>query len=300
MILKKGFIALNYLTIIAVLIFFPCKGFFAAEDLLTSVKLEILHELPVSLHKNTILIIDLITIFKTYPNYLKRVECTDQNHIYLVMRDGTKILYEDHISKTFNDKLNNPDIEDMLFQVYPLGKPENKTQPDYDPGRIRVNTFFNCVYGSNSKQVRSNLVSVKFAGITVRFNFQNGAATALKKVGETLKHLLHDDPSLRGYLFPISGTYNRRTIAGTNRLSPHSWGIAIDLNPKKASYWRWSNYRGISELLKIRIAYPLNIISSFEDQGFIWGGKWFHYDTMHFEYRPELVEKAKLMSALNR
>mgnify|MGYP002637708491 CR=1 FL=1 len=23
--------------------------------------------------------------------------------------------------------------------------------------------------------------------------------------------------------------------------------------------------------------------------GFIWGGRWFHYDTMHFEYRPELL-----------
>jgi D-alanyl-D-alanine carboxypeptidase len=23
--------------------------------------------------------------------------------------------------------------------------------------------------------------------------------------------------------------------------------------------------------------------------GFIWGGKWYHYDTMHFEYRPELM-----------
>ena len=25
----------------------------------------------------------------------------------------------------------------------------------------------------------------------------------------------------------------------------------------------------------------------FERHGFIWGGKWYHYDTMHFEYRPE-------------
>jgi hypothetical protein len=25
------------------------------------------------------------------------------------------------------------------------------------------------------------------------------------------------------------------------------------------------------------------------DHGFIWGGYWYHYDTMHFEYRPELL-----------
>jgi peptidoglycan LD-endopeptidase CwlK len=33
---------------------------------------------------------------------------------------------------------------------------------------------------------------------------------------------------------------------------------------------------------------PFEIVSIFEKHGFIWGGKWYHYDTMHFEYRPEL------------
>jgi len=23
---------------------------------------------------------------------------------------------------------------------------------------------------------------------------------------------------------------------------------------------------------------------------FIWGGRWYHFDTMHFEYRPELLD----------
>ncbi|MBP9613702.1 MAG: M15 family metallopeptidase, partial [Sulfurospirillum sp.] len=27
-----------------------------------------------------------------------------------------------------------------------------------------------------------------------------------------------------------------------------------------------------------------------EKYGFVWGGRWYHYDTMHFEYRPELFE----------
>ena len=29
-----------------------------------------------------------------------------------------------------------------------------------------------------------------------------------------------------------------------------------------------------------------------EKHGFIWGGRWYHYDTMHFEYRPELLVPA--------
>jgi hypothetical protein len=33
---------------------------------------------------------------------------------------------------------------------------------------------------------------------------------------------------------------------------------------------------------------PFEVVEPFEAEGFIWGGKWYHYDTMHFEYRPEL------------
>ena len=38
---------------------------------------------------------------------------------------------------------------------------------------------------------------------------------------------------------------------------------------------------------------PPEIIDIFERHGFIWGGKWYHFDTMHFEYRPELIEFAR-------
>jgi hypothetical protein len=31
------------------------------------------------------------------------------------------------------------------------------------------------------------------------------------------------------------------------------------------------------------------IVKIFEKYGFIWGGKWFVFDNMHFEYRPEIL-----------
>jgi hypothetical protein len=34
---------------------------------------------------------------------------------------------------------------------------------------------------------------------------------------------------------------------------------------------------------------PAEIVAIFEKHGFIWGGKWYHFDTMHFEFRPELL-----------
>ena len=57
-----------------------------------------------------------------------------------------------------------------------------------------------------------------------------------------------------------------------------------------SNYWQWdckctSEKVDLSHKNKI----PQGIIDIFEKHGFIWGGKWYHYDTMHFEYRPELL-----------
>jgi hypothetical protein len=43
----------------------------------------------------------------------------------------------------------------------------------------------------------------------------------------------------------------------------------------------------LNDQLAAKIAERPDVI--FEKHGFIWGGKWYHYDTMHFEYRPELL-----------
>ena len=34
---------------------------------------------------------------------------------------------------------------------------------------------------------------------------------------------------------------------------------------------------------------PETVVRAFEVQGFVWGGKWLFFDTMHFEYRPEIL-----------
>jgi len=71
-------------------------------------------------------------------------------------------------------------------------------------------------------------------------------------------------------------------VADTGEPSMHSWGAAIDTNTAYAAYWLWPRAAPAGAL-------PAEIIEIFERHGFIWGGKWSHYDTMHFEYRPELV-----------
>jgi peptidoglycan LD-endopeptidase CwlK len=44
----------------------------------------------------------------------------------------------------------------------------------------------------------------------------------------------------------------------------------------------------------MRNSYPQEIVELFEKHGFIWGGKWSHFDLMHFEYRPEVLKKWQL------
>jgi hypothetical protein len=84
------------------------------------------------------------------------------------------------------------------------------------------------------------------------------------------------------------GGYNWRTIAGTSQISSHSFGSAFDIRPDFNYYWRAHMKENGGHLI-YRSNTPLPIVALFEKYGFIWGGRWYHYDSMHFEYRPELL-----------
>ena len=49
---------------------------------------------------------------------------------------------------------------------------------------------------------------------------------------------------------------------------------------------------GLSSVLVIKDGQPASQSSTtaVEAEGFAWGGRWFYFDTMHFEYRPELFD----------
>lgn len=60
-------------------------------------------------------------------------------------------------------------------------------------------------------------------------------------------------------------------------------------------WWRISVFH-VAETLPVqsgrhcRMSCPMcTDCPAFERHGFIWGAKWYHYDSMHFEYRPELL-----------
>jgi len=97
--------------------------------------------------------------------------------------------------------------------------------------------------------------------------------------------------------------YSWREIAGTQRMSFHSWGLAVDMLPRNHGreiiHWQWEQRRNPDWMLippENRWSPPIQVVEAFERQGFIWGGKWAFFDNMHFEFRPELHAYTRLLT----
>ncbi len=173
---------------------------------------------------------------------------------------------------------------------YPQGTKYAPPEENDDPGRIRYDPFFRKMYGDSSKEVRSRLVKLRWmpgsGGRTLHATSINGVHEALARVSEALEKLPR---KIRDMAVKTSGPFNWRVIKGTKRLSAHSFAIALDVAVEHAHYWRWTRPDKTGHR-RYRNEIPLEIVEAFERQGFIWGGKWYHYDTMHFEFRPELMD----------
>lgn len=217
-------------------------------------------------------------LIKVYPDFVKGYQ-----NGYLLLADGSKLQYDDGRQKTFEQKLDDGDPEDMFAFKYD----RRSWTPEYlqDAGRSRCEPLFKKMYGASAAEVRKKLISIPWFGEKVQFTKVNGAADSLKAVAaEIAKH-----PELRSYL-KSSGTFLWRKVRGANRQSAHSYGITIDIGVAKSDYWLWKN-PGKSETDRIVYAnrFPKELVLIFEKHGFIWGGRWYHYDTMHFEFRPEIL-----------
>ncbi|MEA3451747.1 MAG: M15 family metallopeptidase, partial [Bacteroidota bacterium] len=189
--------------------------------------------------------------------------------------------------KDFANLLNNPDIQDMFsfkYTKYKLDTP----RLNYDPGRIRNQAFFLKMYGKNKSEVSKNLTTVYWLPSTVNKKILVTKINNVNQKIQAISNELDNLPHLHKYVNNMAGTFYWRKISGTNRLSTHSFGIAIDINVKYSNYWKWEKNVNPNNL-KYKNKIPLEIINIFEKYGFIWGGKWYHFDTMHFEYRPELL-----------
>ncbi|OGT62520.1 MAG: hypothetical protein A3E85_00730 [Gammaproteobacteria bacterium RIFCSPHIGHO2_12_FULL_45_12] len=209
----------------------------------------------------------LANLKTAYPDFIKKV-----SHRYIFWKDGT---------------------------ILPLRITPNGSGPvdNDDDGRVRYEYLFRKMYGNSRDEVEKNLVIIYWMPHVYgkRYPLQvtriNGVDKRLMRVSAALEKLPR---TFYKYVKNPQGTYCWRNIAHTYRLSTHSFGTTIDINRKYSDYWQWDlekTGRKISETapVKYRNRIPLNIVRIFQQNGFIWGGDWEHYDTMHFEYRPELA-----------
>ena len=189
--------------------------------------------------------------------------------------------------------LDNSSLKDMFSKEYPLSEEAPKYLQDI--GRSRNEYLFKKMYGDSPQEVSKNLVTIDWFGQKLSFTKINRAAEQLKKVAEELSQY----PELRKYL-KSAGTYYWRKVRGANRQSAHSYGIAIDIGVDYSDYWLWK-YPKAKEEDKIEYAnrMPRHIVEIFRKHGFIWGGTWYHFDTMHFEYRLEILKYTEIKNYTN-
>ncbi|AEF85158.1 putative lipoprotein [Treponema primitia ZAS-2] len=173
----------------------------------------------------------------------------------------------------------------------------------YGPNRITANPgakrspFVEAIWqAGNRTEAYAHQQWIKFLGWSVQVH--QDIVAPLSRVEARIQELAQDSPEIQGWIKNLASitAWNWRNVAGSESRSFHAYGVAVDLLMKAQAgmetYWQWTAAKGINWQTvpaEKRQNPPAPVIRAFEEQGFIWGGRWPRYDTMHFEYHPELL-----------
>jgi len=169
---------------------------------------------------------------------------------------------------------------------------------DHKNTPVRRNSeFFDALWGVHDRgSADSAQTRIRFLGMKV--SVHQSLAGPLARVEARLQAARTQDSTLDRFLKTLAGVdgYNWRSIAGTQSRSNHAYGSAVDLVPgsfrDKTPYWLWSIQDGgpwYRRAWEHRWEPHPAVVAAFEAEGFVWGGKWLQFDTIHFEYRPEIL-----------
>jgi len=216
---------------------------------------------------------------------------------------GGRILPEHRIEHSAN-------YRSLQFYNYPEELPPWTPPPPEETARFnswtnnrsqntiaRSSYFLDALWQAHSRaEIESHLVRITFLGRNARVH--RLIHDNLKQVEAQIRAAARTNPPVQVWIDSIGTmeSWGWRNIADTQARSYHSYGIAIDILPRnlggRQTYWLWtSQYRRDWWNVSYNERYhpPAVVIKIFEASGFVWGGKWPLFDTMHFEYRPEIL-----------
>src|SRR5574344_325644 len=210
------------------------------------------------------------------------------------------------------DKLDEKDKYWSLLYEYAEKVPDPAEFTDEEVERIREFSstenrqngagtppfFYDVVYDCKTQaSMETHIARLTFLG--KRVNLHERLTKPLAQVENQIKQAALTDKEVANFISKISQEYGYswRKIRDSSSRSVHSIGLAIDILPtgwnQKNIYWGWRRDldpdNWMLTPLSRRWMPPQKVIEIFENNGFIWGGKWAIWDDMHFEYHPELI-----------
>lgn len=243
-----------------------------------------------------------------YPDRIERVEFRDRDWAVLVQ--GRWFYYAQ--GRLLPEELRNQAeaYDPLPFYHYPAELPPWE-EPDAEaaerfqaysrrrqanPPR-RSHHFYDALWQAGSQEEAYRRVkSMRFLNrsVLVHYSIMEELALVEARLVEEAK----TDAQIREWIGNINtaAAWNWRNVAQTASRSFHAYGTALDLLPAQPrtyhTYWLWTMERRPqwwTVPYAERLHPPSGVIKAFEAYGFIWGGKWLFFDTMHFEYRPEIL-----------
>ena len=244
-----------------------------------------------------------------FPNAINRVEFRDGD--WAVLLRGKWFFYAEGRLLPETERYNVSAWARQSLYFYPAELPPFKEPEGEQAERLgnalanrRANPprrnpdFYDTLWrASTLSEAAANMVRINFLGRS--FDVHRDLKDRLSKIDALVTEAAKTDAEIRDFLGNIGsiGAFNWRNVAATVSRSFHSYGIAIDILPKNlrglATYWQWTSDANNPEWYKVpyekRYHPPITVVKTFERYGFCWGGKWPLFDTMHFEYRPEIM-----------
>jgi hypothetical protein len=255
---------------------------------------------------------ELTALAQAFPDRITSLELRDND--WAVALDGQWFFWAHGRILPEEERGSWEKYASYRFYRYPLGGlPPLPALSDEEAARLKKllqesrarpprksEAFLERLFNAGSRtETQARLVTVDFLGFRVQVHER--IAGALKEVAVDCEAARAADPAIASFFAGIAEMdgFNYRDVAGTLSRSYHGYGLAVDLIPKsyagKATYWRWvmdRDERWWATPYEKRWAVPQKVVDAFERHGFVWGGKWLFFDTMHFEYRPEILALA--------